>query len=101
MFKIFEKKDEDDLVYAVQKKSNPHAWKRILLPNNLLSCQEFQGLKNTKMQPKVPSKSAQTKVAKEKHDKILRNYLEITEDEKRYLRPRFTRSQHQSLQKEE
>ena len=41
------------------------------------------------------------KVANRKHDQRVINYLEITEDEKRYFRSQFPRSQHHFLQKEE
>ena len=37
VYKILEKKDEDGLVYAVRKESNPHAWVKVLHCNNLLS----------------------------------------------------------------
>ena len=56
VYKIAEKKDEDGLVYAVRKESNPHARVRVLHRNNLLTCQEFQRFENTNMQAKLPSK---------------------------------------------
>ena len=104
MYKILEKKDEDGLVYAVQEDSDPHPQVRVLHLNNLLSCQGFQGFENTNIQAQIPSKSAQTRGAKRKEHQRVSNYLESTdcsgEDEKVYFRSRFTRSQHQSLQKE-
>ena len=105
VYKILEKKDEDGLVFAVREESNPHAWVRVLHRNNLLSCHKFQGFENTNMQAKLPSKSALTKEAKRNKHQRVRNHLESTdsssEDEKVYFRPRFTRSQHRLLQKEE
>ena len=71
VYKILEKKDEDGLVYPVQEESE----------------------------------STRTREAKRKEHQIVSNYLESTdgssENEKFYFRPRFTRSQHQSLQREE
>ena len=89
VYKILEKKNEDGLVYAVQEESNPHAWVRVLHCNNLLSCQEFEGFKNSNMQAKVPSKSARTKEARRKQHQRVSNCLESTncsnEDEKKGL----------------
>ena len=67
--------------------------------------QEFQDFENTNMQTKVPSKSTRTREAKRKQYQRLSNHFENTdcssEDKKVYFRPKFTRSQHQFLQKED
>ena len=56
------------------------------------------------MEAQIPTKSTRTRKAKRKEHQRVNNYLESTdcssEDEKVYFRPRFTRSQHQPLQKE-
>lgn len=75
--KILEKKNEGGLFYAVQKESNPHAQVRVLHHNNLLLCQEFQGVENTNIQAEIPSKSALTREAKRKEHQRLSSYLEI------------------------
>ena len=104
VYKILEKKDEDGLVYAVREESDPHARVRVLHRNNLLLCQEFQGFENTNIQAQISGKSARTREAKRKEHLRVSKYLESTdcssEDEKVYFRPRFTRSQQQSRQKE-
>ena len=70
-----------------------------------MSCQEFQGFENTNIQANLPSKSARTREAKRKDHQRVSSHLESTdcssEDEKVYFRPRFTRSQHHPLRKEE